>query len=339
MRALARRVPAGRVRRPRAGLTQIIRTLQACTSKCGSVLNWRRSATLAGRQLDSDSDVSGGCVANKSCVSSASGRLYVGQHHDIEKISSLMMDQDEGHALSLKVLGSEFDGIWQPATDADLQREMERFAKEAGFDALMHAIGTTAPALSSDEFHICGYPPAWIERYLAREYFKVDPVIQHLQKSTLPVLWDASAPGWTEKAAEFWEDAQLFGLRAGLSFAVHAHPGVVGVFSLARDRSLDLNGQELAALIGRAQLFATLLQTAVLRMHMPRALPRARGAITTRERECLKWAATGKTAREIAGILGIAERTAIFHMNNVIQKLGATNKTHAIARAMFLKYI
>ena len=68
-------------------------------------------------------------------------------------------------------------------------------------------------------------------------------------------------------------------------------------------------------------------------------LPEGGARRTIRERECLKWAAEGKTAWETGQILGIAERTAVFHVNNVIQKLGATNKTQAIVRALALNMI
>ena len=141
------------------------------------------------------------------------------------------------------------------------------------------------------------------------------------------------------RSAEFWEEAQAFGLQAGLSFAVHEQPGVTGIFSLARDKVLDLQGQDLAALIGRAQMFASLLHHAVARIDLPKLLPQQNATLTAREQECLKWAADGKTAWEIGQILSIAERTAVFHVNNVIQKMGAANKTQAIVRAVALKLV
>ena len=54
--------------------------------------------------------------------------------------------------------------------------------------------------------------------------------------------------------------------------------------------------------------------------------------LTARERDCLAFAADGHTDVEIAGLLGIAETTVRFHINNARRKLGATNRTHAVAR-------
>ncbi len=244
--------------------------------------------------------------------------------------------------MPITLLTEKFDAMQQAKSEKELQCEMERFAKETGFDLFTYALRIAAPSLTPKEFLLSGFPAAWVERYLKRGYFAVDPVVRHCQKSAIPVLWDESmSDGGSDGGsdAQYWEEARSFGLRTGLSFAVHEQPGMVGIFSLARDQGLQLQGAELDALIGRAQVFASLLHHAIVRIHLPRLIPEASTPLTPRERECLKWAADGKTAWEIGQILGITERTAIFHINNVIHKLGALNKTQAIVRAMALKLI
>jgi DNA-binding CsgD family transcriptional regulator len=57
-------------------------------------------------------------------------------------------------------------------------------------------------------------------------------------------------------------------------------------------------------------------------------------ALTKREMECLHWAVDGKTNWEISLILGVSKRTIIFHMQNVVVKLAAVNRQHAIAQAV-----
>lgn len=56
--------------------------------------------------------------------------------------------------------------------------------------------------------------------------------------------------------------------------------------------------------------------------------------LTFREIEFLNLAANGMTAREISAELDVTERTANFHIKSVMRKLGAANKTHAVALAM-----
>jgi len=61
--------------------------------------------------------------------------------------------------------------------------------------------------------------------------------------------------------------------------------------------------------------------------------------LSDREIDVLRWTAEGKTSAEIAVILDISERTVNFHVNSVVAKLGATNKTSAAVRAAMLGLI
>lgn len=56
--------------------------------------------------------------------------------------------------------------------------------------------------------------------------------------------------------------------------------------------------------------------------------------ISARERECLNWAAKGKTSWEISQILGVTESTIIYHLRNATRKLNAANRLHAVAKAL-----
>lgn len=56
--------------------------------------------------------------------------------------------------------------------------------------------------------------------------------------------------------------------------------------------------------------------------------------VSTRERDCLQWAAKGKTSWEMSQILGISESTIIYHLRNATKKLDAANRMHAVAKAL-----
>jgi len=62
-------------------------------------------------------------------------------------------------------------------------------------------------------------------------------------------------------------------------------------------------------------------------------------SLTERECVCLYWTAHGKTSWEIAVILGVSESTATFHLRNAGSKLQASNRAHAIAKALHLGLI
>ncbi len=57
-------------------------------------------------------------------------------------------------------------------------------------------------------------------------------------------------------------------------------------------------------------------------------------ALTSREIEVLTWVARGKSAWEIGEILDIAKRTVDEHAQTAVRKLGAVNRTHAVALAV-----
>jgi LuxR family quorum sensing-dependent transcriptional regulator len=60
----------------------------------------------------------------------------------------------------------------------------------------------------------------------------------------------------------------------------------------------------------------------------------AKPKLTARESEVLRWVANGKSAWEIGEILHITKRTVDEHVQAAIRKLGATNRTHAVAFAL-----
>lgn len=219
-----------------------------------------------------------------------------------------------------------------------LRREIGKFARQLGFDRFAYALRITVPSLPAKHYALTDYPREWGERYVAHGYFGVDPIVLHCERSSLPAFWDEDIFHGRE-SEPFWEDARSYGLRSGVTLAVHEFPGAVSVFSLSRDRSLDVEGDELAALIGRVHVFAAVLHQSMIRLKLPLRLPRPIRPLTAREGECLKWTAAGKTAWEIGCILGITERTVVFHLGNGAQKLGAANKTQAVVRAVALRLV
>jgi DNA-binding NarL/FixJ family response regulator len=57
-------------------------------------------------------------------------------------------------------------------------------------------------------------------------------------------------------------------------------------------------------------------------------------ALTTREIQVLELASAGKTNRLIGAQLGISEATVKVHMKNVLSKMGANDRTHAVVLAV-----
>ena len=56
--------------------------------------------------------------------------------------------------------------------------------------------------------------------------------------------------------------------------------------------------------------------------------------ISIREKEVLNWVKYGKSTWDISMILNISERTVKYHMNNIMTKLDAVSRSHAVAIAL-----
>ena len=61
--------------------------------------------------------------------------------------------------------------------------------------------------------------------------------------------------------------------------------------------------------------------------------------LSPRQREVLSWSAEGKTTWETSVIIKCTEATVNYHLRQILRKLEATNKTHAVSRALHLGLI
>jgi len=57
-------------------------------------------------------------------------------------------------------------------------------------------------------------------------------------------------------------------------------------------------------------------------------------SLSSRELECMHWAAMGKTSWEIGMIIGLAERTINFHIARACEKLGVHRRQAAVTSAI-----
>ena len=67
--------------------------------------------------------------------------------------------------------------------------------------------------------------------------------------------------------------------------------------------------------------------------------PRYNMPLSDKELTVLHWLGEGKSSWDTACILGISERTVKFHVSNIMKKMDAVNRTHAVAKALVLGLI
>ena len=121
--------------------------------------------------------------------------------------------------------------------------------------------------------------------------------------------------------------------------ALHLPDGKHFQFGVDRERPLPNDPEELQRLVADLQLFAVHAQDSAMRLLLPPTQQPERPALTPRELEVLRWTMDGKTAWEVGAVLGISERTVVFHVNNASHKLGCINKQQAVLKALRLGLI
>ena len=172
----------------------------------------------------------------------------------------------------------------------------------------------------------------WLEHYTKSNYLLYDPVPLRMFQSAEPFSWDeaASRNRLTKKQLQIYSEARDHGLAAGFVVPIHG-PGLdfagLGVYSGDNYRFRSALKAHRTNLIWFAHGFHSAFQ----RMN-PAEDEQPR--LTSRERECLLWAARGKTNDEIGTIMSITENTVKAHISGAARKLDTHTKTQTVVEAI-----
>ena len=220
----------------------------------------------------------------------------------------------------------------------ELHAATARITKLLGFEHFLYAVRVNLSLTRPYEFVLSGYPKAWRNHYTEAGYANIDPTVLHCgrDRRVTPLIWSGQA-FHDMPVAKLRAEAKDFGLASGASFPVQGKNGEVAMLSLATPRAHRHAKRDILETLGRAQLLACYLHEAIQRVVLTKeVLPLQKIRLTDRERECLLWAAEGKTSWEIAHIIHTSERTVTFHLQNVTRKMGVSTRQHAVARALSL---
>lgn len=122
-----------------------------------------------------------------------------------------------------------------------------------------------------------------------------------------------------------------------LLWRAQGYQSVVRVaFPLPGDRAFECFLFTPREIRGRADAAAMAWSTLAMWPSLARAIAVARSTLSPRERECLRLAFHGLTARESAQQLQCTERTINYHLANAMNKLKVDSKLAAIQRACWL---
>lgn len=239
-------------------------------------------------------------------------------------------------AVAMRTLRHSFDeftdAIQTAENEAGFSKVAGRFAERLGFRWFAY-LNPSADAPSI----IASYPRAWTSHYVESGYQLIDPVIRRARRERHAFPWSGRSAGFVRTARErrFFGEAATFGVHAGLTVPVSAGYGRTAAFTLAGDDSAtatDEAGQELNEVAYTAAVYFHAY--AATRLHRRPAPEGVVQVLGQRERQCLTWTARGKTAADIAILIGISRRTVVFHLENARIKLGCSSIAQCVAEAM-----
>ncbi|MFM8900272.1 MAG: LuxR family transcriptional regulator [Burkholderiales bacterium] len=235
----------------------------------------------------------------------------------------------------VSMLQGSFQAVLEVRSAEEFRGEVIRFAQHMGFRTVSASTAIERAAGEFDFVTIDNTPENFRERFEAADRRVKDPVMQHCKISGRPIIWDQST--YVQVGlGEHWEEQASFGYREGIAMALHLAGGHHFFLGVDSDGPLTRDNERLTRVVADLQLFTVYAQEAASRViEIPRREspePPLR-PLTAREVDALRWTFEGKTAWEVGKILGITERTAVFHVNNAMHKLGCISKHQAAIRA------
>jgi LuxR family quorum-sensing system transcriptional regulator CciR len=218
-------------------------------------------------------------------------------------------------------------------SEEELAALVEEISLEMGFRyfALTHHLDIRQAPRPVIRLH--NYPPGWVDYFDEQKLGPSDPVHRASHLTTVGFAWSQldRMIRLTPRDRAILELAEYNGIGDGYTIPAHVPGESNGSCSFATVAGQPLPGEHLptAYLIGA---FAFEAARRLWRVRDTNAeLPR----LTDRQRDCLVWAARGKSDWEISRILGIGRATVIQHLKDARDRYTVANRTQLAVQALF----
>lgn len=224
------------------------------------------------------------------------------------------------------------DAIQTAEDEIDFERIAKRMTERLGFRWFAYLrLSDDNPTLLSS------YPKSWTNRYFDLGYQQIDPVVRRARQESELFGWGGGAPTATgsREQRRFFEEAMTFGIKSGLTVPIRCGFGRMAAFTMATDESTGSTQRLVGDCSDVIQLVGLYFHTRVtVKARMGEKRPKGETVLTQRERQCLAWAARGKTVADTAILIGVAPRTVVFHLEKAREKLNAASIAQCVAEAM-----
>ena len=218
-------------------------------------------------------------------------------------------------------------------SEEQLSSLLESISLELGFAffALTHHVDirqAPQPAI-----RLATYPAEWVDYFDGQRLGPSDPVHRASHLTSVGFAW-SEVPAMiplTRRDRDILDRARLAGIGDGFTIPAHVPGESHGSCSFATRRGEPIEPDALP----RAQLVGAFAFEAARRLWKIRAVDKPVPALTDRQRDCLLWAARGKSDWEISRILGISHETVIQHLKQARERYGVGKRTLLAVHALF----
>ncbi len=184
-------------------------------------------------------------------------------------------------------------------------------------------------------FFLSTWSESFVDEYIGEGMVTGDPSVEVARDRALPALWSDLRGEWRAagRSLRHFDLIRVHGFPEGMAIPIHGPRGYRGVVTLGGEtRELPLRHRtalHLMALCAHERLKGLLAPELTIPAD---AIPR----LSPGEIECIRWLIAGKSDWEMSEILGIAEATAHWRIEQAKKKLSV--KTRAQLTALAVHY-
>lgn len=177
------------------------------------------------------------------------------------------------------------------------------------------------------------FPSRWLEHYIAKKFYRIDPVFIENYKHFNVQYWDNTYRKYAS-SPELLKHLSDSGLKNGYSYGFKHYGEAKGSLFSFSGSLIESHPRTEVILRCAVPSLHQSLNNIIESLKWP-----PKNTLTPKEQNIMKYIKKGKTDLEISSIYNISEYTVKFHIKHILQKLRASNRTHAVGIAMQKKLI
>jgi len=224
---------------------------------------------------------------------------------------------------TLELLSPLICEISRAAGTAALEQSSQAAIELLGFHYFVFISGLSRspdepfrPVLATLPKHIC-------DTFVENESYKANPILDQIRQTGRGLAFELSGLPDTPTVAKVRAMFAPLGITSAALVPVISATDKLSVFGAYRRGGAAPGADVLdtLAMVGAA-ISLRMLTLFSREPHSP---------LTEAQRDILKWAAAGKSAGDIAVIMGLSRRGCEYHLGEIYRKLGVTSRSQAVA--------